>query len=88
MIENYNLEIDRIIKKIEKKKAKRILIQIPDGLKREADKIVEEIEKKAGKEIEILIWLGSCYGACDIPQFEGIDKDIDLIIQFGHSEWG
>ena len=32
------------------------------------------------------IWLGSCFGGCDIPV--EVDKlGVDLIIQFGHSDW-
>ncbi len=34
---------------------------------------------------KFLIWLGSCFGACDIPV--GIEKlKIDLVVQFGHNE--
>jgi len=78
----YNLELNKVIEKIKKAKAKKVLIQLPDGLKLKAIEIVNEIEKKTG--ITCFIWAGSCFGSCDIPNV----KDIDLLIQFGHDEGG
>ncbi len=84
MMENYDLELDRAIKEIKKNKAKTVCIQLPDGLKPKADMIKTELEKKT--KARVLIWLGSCFGACDIPH--GLDKaKVDLLIQFGHSEF-
>lgn len=85
---NYNLELDleieKAIKEIKKQKARRILIQLPEGLKPQATKLADEIRSKTNAKV--LIWLGSCYGSCDVPQ--SLEKlDIDLIIQFGHSAW-
>lgn len=82
----YDLELDRIVRTIKKEKAKLVILQFPDGLKPYATVIAEEIEKKA--KCTCLIWLGSCFGACDVPvQVENIKPKIDLIIQFGHSAW-
>lgn len=78
---NYNLEIEKAVKEIKKSKAKKVLIQLPDGLKPQATKIVDEIEKAT--KAKCFIWLNSCYGACDTPNV----KDFDLLIQFGHSKW-
>ncbi len=82
----YELELGRILKEIKKQKARIVLLQFPDGMKPDATTIVEELEKMAPKA-EFLIWLGSCFGACDIPQTQGINPEIDLIVQFGHSAW-
>lgn len=84
--QEYEIELDRIVKEIKRQKAKLILLQFPDGMKPYAAAIAEHIEKRAPKT-EILIWLSSCFGACDIPQFHGINPEIDLVIQFGHSAW-
>lgn len=80
----YNLELNKAIKTINKQKAKLVCIQLPDGLKPKAKEIQEQIEKKT-KAI-VLIWAGSCFGACDIPlQLKNLG--IDLLIQWGHSEF-
>jgi len=75
----YDLELDRVIKQIKQSKAKTVCIQLPDGLKPEADKICDEIESKTSANV--VIWAGSCFGACDIP-----DVKCDLLIQWGHSK--
>lgn len=81
----YDLELDKIVVRIKKQKARRVLLQFPDGLKPYAVTIAEELEKKC-KNVEFFIWLGSCYGACDVPvQVERLS--VDLIVQFGHTEW-
>jgi len=81
---HFDLEIDRIIKEIRKNKARLVCIQLPDGLKPKANKIQEEIEKKT--KANVIIWAGSCFGACDIPvQLKNLR--IDLLIQWGHSNW-
>jgi len=82
--EEYDLELDRIVKAVKKEKAKKVLIQLPDGLKLYATVIVDELEKQL-PEAEFFIWMGSCYGACDIPHVK--EKDFDMIVQFGHSPW-
>lgn len=82
--EKYELELDRVTSEIKKNKAKRVLIQFPDGMKPYATAVVSELEKRT-KNVIFTIWLGTCYGACDIPRVD--DKDFDLIVQFGHSKW-
>jgi 2-(3-amino-3-carboxypropyl)histidine synthase len=79
--EKYNLELDKVLKEIETKKPKTILLQFPDGLKPISSEIANFIEEKT--KIKPTIWLGSCFGACDTPKIEA-----DLLIQFGHSPWG
>jgi len=79
--EEYDLELDKIIKKIKSSKAKLVLLQFPDGLKPYATSIVTKLEKLTNNKVRFLIWLGSCFGACDIPNV----KNIDLLVQFGHS---
>ena len=81
---DYELELDKVVARIKKAGAKRVCIQLPDGLKPKADAIQKELEAKTG--CTVLIWAGSCFGACDIPQ--GLEAlKVDLLVQFGHSEW-
>ena len=81
---NYDLEISKVVEKIRKEEAKIVCIQLPDGLKPKAEEIQEELENKTSARV--LIWGGSCYGACDLPlQVERLG--VDLLVQWGHSEW-
>jgi len=79
----YDLELDKIIKTIKKEKAKKVLLQFPDGMKMYAPVILDELEKRGGGGVVFFIWGGSCFGGCDIPKVD----DIDLVVQFGHSPW-
>ncbi len=78
--ENYDLELDRIISEIEDSGAKSVLLQLPDGLKLWGPSLADYIEGKTSAKISI--WLGACFGACDLP-----NSDADLVIQFGHAPW-
>ena len=80
----YDLEIEKVVDKINKEKAKLVCIQLADGLKPKAKLIQNKIEKKTNAKV--VIWAGSCFGACDIP-LEVKRMGIDLLIQFGHSPW-
>ena len=80
----YNLELEELSKYINKEKAKLVCLQLPDGLKPEATKITRFLEKNT--KAKIIIWLGSCWGACDIPTHLK-DLKFDLIVQYGHSAW-
>ena len=77
----YDLELKRVAREINKIKARRVLIQLPDGLKIYAKAIVDYLRKKT--KAEIVIWMGSCFGACDTPKVSGFD----LLVQFGHTEF-
>ena len=79
--EKYELEIDKVVRDIKKNKAKKILLQFPEGLKPYAQVICDEVENKAN--CSCFIWMGTCFGGCDVPDTD----DFDLIVQFGHSAW-
>ncbi len=80
----YNLELDKAVKLIKDEKAKLVCIQLPDGLKPKAKEIQQKI--KQDTDAEVLIWAGSCFGACDLP-VEVNNMGVDLLIQWGHSSW-
>lgn len=80
----YDLELGKVVDEIKKQNAKKVCIQLPDGLKPMAGSIKKEIENKTGSSV--VIWLGSCFGACDVPlQVESLG--VSLLVQFGHSIW-
>ena len=75
--------MEKAVAEINKSNAKLVCIQLPDGLKPKARDIQEHIEKNT--DASIIIWLGSCWGACDVPL--AVEKlGADLLIQWGHSE--
>jgi diphthamide biosynthesis enzyme Dph1/Dph2-like protein len=81
---DYDLELERIVSEIKRLKAKKILIQLAEGLKPRAKEIQEFIESN-NPGANISFWLNSCYGKCDIPEFlNSKDADFDMLIQFGH----
>jgi 2-(3-amino-3-carboxypropyl)histidine synthase len=83
--ELYDFEFDKVVLQIKKSKAKIVLLQFPDGLKQYATAVVDYLEKETSATF--VIWLGTCYGACDTPVgIENLNPKIDLVIQFGHSE--
>lgn len=81
----YNLEIRRVIDSIKKNNAKSVLLQLPDGLKPKAKEIHDNIKKEV--DVKIFIYAGSCFGACDTPITEAKYLKVDLLVQWGHSEW-
>jgi len=81
----FDFDLDRIVDRINKEKPKLVCIQLSDGLKPRALEIQKYLESKT--KARILIWLGSCFGACDVP-IELKELNIDLLIQFGHNDFG
>ncbi len=78
MIQGFDFEIDRIVASIKKGGHKSIILQFPEGLKRQAGEVAEEIGGKL-PDIKIKISGEPCYGACDLPSGNG-----SLVINFGH----
>lgn len=81
--DDYDLELDRVVKAIKDQGAKIVAIQLPDGLKPRAKEIAKVIGEKT--DASPVVWAGSCWGACDVPDLEKVG--VDLLIQWGHSEW-
>jgi len=81
----YDLELKKVASEIKKNNAKLVLLQFPEGLKPYATLIVDYLKQRT--KAEFIIWMGSCYGACDTPiGLEKLKPKIDLTIQFGHNE--
>ena len=63
MRSSFSLEEGRLKREIAKRNVKRVLLQLPEGLKPEAEKLVEIIESVGATAI---ISADPCYGACDL----------------------
>ena len=79
----FDFEEERIKQEITKLDAKRVLLQMPEGLKPEAPKLAKLIEKCGALAI---ISADPCYGACDIAVSEAQGLGVDLIVHFGHAK--
>ncbi len=83
-MQSYDLELNKVIERIHKENAKLVCIQLPDGLKPRAREVQQAIENSS--TANVVIWMGSCFGACDVPlQVERLG--VDLLVQWGHSTW-
>ncbi len=78
----YDPELNKVLARIAKANAKLVCLQLPDGMKPMARDIEARIQQETGARV--LIWLGSNFGACDIPL--GLNKlGIDMLICWGHN---
>jgi 2-(3-amino-3-carboxypropyl)histidine synthase len=82
-MKNFDFEEERIKQEIARLSAKRVLLQMPEGLKPEAPRLSKLVEKAGGLPI---ISADPCYGACDLAITEAESLDADLIIHFGHAK--
>lgn len=78
----FDLEEKRLEEEIRKRGAKRVLIQLPEGLKTEGSRLASIIERAGATTI---ISADPCYGACDLATSDAKNLGVDLIIHFGHS---
>jgi len=82
-MKQFDFEEERVKQEILKLEAKRVLIQLPEGLKPEAPRLVKIIEKFGALPI---VSADPCYGACDLATAEAESLGVDLIIHYGHSK--
>ena len=76
-----SVDLEDTIKKLEEMNARKILLQLPDGLKPHAFDYFNALSAK----FSVIISSDPFYGACDVGNAE-IYKDVDCIVQYGHSE--
>lgn len=82
-MKGFDFEEERIKQEIGKLGAKRVLLQLPEGLKPEAPRLAKLVEKGGAVPI---ISADPCYGACDVAVNEAEGLGVDLIVHFGHAK--
>lgn len=82
---NYDLQLEEAVQEIEGAGAKRVLVQLPDGLKPYADKIQGYLKKRC-PDVVLVFWADTCFGACDAP-IHVRHLGFDLLVAFGHAPW-
>jgi len=83
MMKGFDFEEERIKQEIARLNPKRVLLQMPEGLKPEAPRLAKLVEKAGALPI---VSADPCYGACDLATAEAESLGVDLIIHFGHAK--
>src|SRR5207247_5723360 len=60
----YDLEEDRLLAEITGRGARRLLIQLPDGLKNEGPRLASLVRERTGADV--FVSASSAWGACDL----------------------
>ena len=72
-------ELEKVAKKV---KGRRVLLQVPEGLKTDIEKMVEILEREGAK---VFVDIDPTYGACDIRTREAEAVGAEIIIHVGHA---
>lgn len=80
---NYDFEIHKTIWRIQQLKAKRVALQMPEGLLMFALKICDIIEEFT--EADTVIMGDVTYGACCVDDYTAKALGVDLLLHYGHS---
>jgi len=79
----YELELERVATEVYSRGARRVLLQVPDGMRPLAFQIAEYLGKAAG--VEVVLSGDSCYGACDLATRQASETGTDLLVHYGHA---
>jgi len=80
----YEIETERITAEIRKRQSKRIVLQMPEGLKPLGFRLAKHLEKDAG--VEVFVSGDPCYGACDLSIHPKELVGADLLVHLGHAQ--
>ncbi|MGA9387569.1 MAG: diphthamide biosynthesis enzyme Dph2 [Candidatus Bathyarchaeia archaeon] len=82
-MKDFDFEEERVKQEILRLGAKRVLLQLPEGLKPEAPRLARTIEKTGALPI---VSADPCYGACDLATEAAESLGADLIVHYGHAK--
>ncbi len=82
-MKDFDFEEERIKQEVKKLKAQRVLIQLPEGLKRHGLRLAKVVEEIGALPI---VSADPCYGACDLATAEAEDLGVELLIHYGHAK--
>jgi len=80
---SFDLEENRLIEEVRNRAAKRVLIQLPNGLKSKGTYLSRLIEERTGATV--FISSKPCYGGCDLPICSAKAVKADLVVHYGHT---
>ena len=79
----YNLELPKVVEEVKRRGSRRVLLQLPDGMRPFAFQLVKAIREGTGAEVYLSG--DSCYGACDVASRQASELNADLLVHYGHS---
>lgn len=80
---NYDLEVPKTIWRIKQLNARRVALQMPEGLLMFAVTICDIIEEFT--DAETVVMGDVTYGACCVDDFVAKTLEVDLLVHYGHS---
>jgi 2-(3-amino-3-carboxypropyl)histidine synthase len=80
----FNFQKQKLREELKKIKPKRVLVQLPEGIKQDAFDIKKTIQSM---NIEVVFSGETCWGACALAIDEAKKSKCDAIVHFGHSEF-
>ena len=81
----FDLEEDKLLSEITGRGARRILIQLPDGLKNEGTRVARLVREKTGADV--FVSAVPAWGACDLSLDAATRLKADLLVHYGHNEF-
>jgi 2-(3-amino-3-carboxypropyl)histidine synthase len=79
-----DFEEEKLFAELKKRKPKKILVQLPEGIKTKAVDLQKKITKLG---IEVIFSGETAWGGCCIAVDEAKKFDCDLIVHFGHAQF-
>ncbi len=77
----FDLEEEKLLAEIEGRGARKILIQLPDGLKAEGPRLASLVREKTGAEV--FVSAAPAWGACDLSLDAASRLKADLLVHYG-----
>lgn len=78
----FDFEEEKLVKELSKFKPKKVLVQLPEGVKKNALEISKIFDKLG---IEVLFSGETCWGGCALSVDEAHSIKADLIVHYGHA---
>ena len=81
----FDLDEDKLLAEITGRGARRILIQLPDGLKNEGTRLAGLVRAKTGADV--FVSAVPAWGACDLSLDAAARLKAELLVHYGHNEF-
>lgn len=82
VLRDYDFRLDYLCEFIARGGYRRVLLQLPEGLKPFSWTVAEEIERRCNTEV--VVYGDPSWGACDVPFLEALRVGAGLIVHYGH----